>query len=82
MIENRSKISHKILGEIGKAIEKLVTPGAVELLCVVGSYGDTLEDEEVLEFLQQYNDTGSCVDRIIFKVGDTPGIRRGRFKLA
>ena len=82
MIENRSKTSHKILGEISKAIQKMVEPGDIELLCLIGSYGYTLDDEEVLDFLQQYNEKGTAIDRILFKAGDTPEIRRSRLELA
>ncbi|ELM6922243.1 hypothetical protein OGW15_21335 [Citrobacter sp. Cf039] len=37
----------------------------VELLCIVGSYGDTQIDSDVLESLEQYNDRGTCMEVII-----------------
>lgn len=64
-IEERSKISHQIMAQIYKAVEKIVPKGAIDLLCLLGSYGDTQEDEDILEMLIQYNDTGSYMDEII-----------------
>ncbi|MCW2477727.1 hypothetical protein [Candidatus Symbiopectobacterium sp. NZEC135] len=37
----------------------------VELLCIVGSLGDTQSDEDVLESLEQFNERGTCMDEII-----------------
>lgn len=43
----------KIAGELYRAAEDLgATP---ELLSIIGSYGDTLDDSEILSMLQQYN---------------------------
>lgn len=45
------------------ALQNIGAP--VELLCIVGSYGDTQDDECVLDALEQYNEIGSCMDVII-----------------
>jgi hypothetical protein len=37
----------------------------IELLCIVGSYGDTQSDEDILECLEQYNERGTCMQEII-----------------
>lgn len=37
----------------------------VELLCIVGSYGDTQSDSNVLEALEQHNERGTCMEEII-----------------
>ena len=62
-IEERSEISHKILYQINKAIEKLTND--IELLCIIGSYGDTQEDEDVLQMLEEYNKYGTATKEII-----------------
>jgi hypothetical protein len=38
---------------------------SVELLCIVGSYGDTQSDADVLECLRQYNERGTAMQEII-----------------
>lgn len=40
----------------------------VELLCIVGSYGDTQSDSDILDMLEQYNERGTCMDVIIAPV--------------
>lgn len=45
------------------ALQNLVAP--VELLCIVGSYGDTQTDSDVLEMLEQYNERGTSMEVII-----------------
>ncbi len=37
----------------------------VELLCIVGSYGDTQSDSDILDMLEQYNERGTCMDVIV-----------------
>ncbi|HFU4540578.1 TPA: hypothetical protein ACGPBT_002861 [Klebsiella variicola] len=49
--------------ELTISLQNLGAP--VELLCIVGSYGDTQTDSDVIEMLEQYNDRGSCMDVII-----------------
>lgn len=80
MVEKRSEISHRILHQINKALENL--GGSIELLCIVGSYGDTQEDEDILEMLEQYNSQGTTIAETIVSVHDTPKSRRERFKVA
>ena len=38
---------------------------SVELLCIVGSYGDTQTDSDILEMIEQHNERGTCMDVII-----------------
>ncbi|QAT69541.1 hypothetical protein EQ249_07930 [Citrobacter freundii] len=38
---------------------------SVELLCIVGSYGDTQSDSDIIDMLEQYNERGTCMDVII-----------------
>ena len=78
-IEERSEINHKILYQINKAIEKLTND--IELLCIIGSYGDTQEDEDVLQMLEEYNKYGTATKEIICSISDTPETRRKRFKV-
>jgi hypothetical protein len=52
----KSPIHHEIVHEIYTALEKL---GAdPKLLGVVGSWGDTLDDAQVLDMLKTWNATG------------------------
>ena len=49
----------KIVGELYKAIEAL--GGSPDLLSIIGSYGDTLDDQEILDALVTYNATGKAM---------------------
>jgi len=70
---------YKIIGQINMALHNL---GAdMELLCLVGSFGQSQEDSDVLEMLEQYNETGTYVAETISSVDDTPEIRRSRIKV-
>lgn len=53
----------KLAKQLTIALQNLNAP--IELLCIVGSYGDTQSDEDVLECLEQYNDRGTCMQEII-----------------
>lgn len=61
------------------ALQNLGAP--VELLCIVGSYGDTQIDSDVLEMLEQYNANGTSIHSLILSVEDTPKTRRERISL-
>ena len=56
--EGLSSIAHKsdIVHEIYKAFQRLGAPP--EFLSIIGSYGDTLEDSEVLQLLEEWNENG------------------------
>lgn len=57
-----SDLRAKIGREIYVAIERL---GAeVELLAIVGSYGDTLDDDEIHEMLEEYNGGRRIIDKL------------------
>jgi hypothetical protein len=49
-----------IASELYKALERLNAPP--DLLSIVGSYGDTLDDSEILELLKAYNETGEILN--------------------
>jgi S-methylmethionine-dependent homocysteine/selenocysteine methylase len=51
------EMKQAIARELYLAMEKLGAPPA--LLALIGSYGDTLDDEHVLNYLRAYNDTGT-----------------------
>jgi hypothetical protein len=55
-----------IAREIYLAMQKLGAPPA--LLALIGSYGDTLEDEAVLMYLRAYNDTGTYWREIVCRL--------------
>jgi len=69
----------KIISQMYKAFENL--GAGCEILSLVGSFGDTQTDGDILEMFQQYNETGSCFSEIIADVNDTPSDRRSRIKL-
>lgn len=48
-----NELQCKIIQEIYKAVEGL--GGNMYLLAAIGSWGDTLDDEDVLELLEDYN---------------------------
>ncbi len=48
-----------IASELYKALERLEAPP--DLLSIIGSYGDTLSDEEVLQLLRDWNATGKVI---------------------
>jgi hypothetical protein len=57
----RSQAGAEIVGEIYTILERL---GAEpELLAIVGSWRDTLDDWEVLSLLREYNATGRALHR-------------------
>jgi hypothetical protein len=70
---------YKIIGQINIAIQSL--GGAMELLCLVGSFGQSQTDEDVLEMITQYNEDGTYMVKIIADIDDTPEIRRSRIEL-
>lgn len=76
----KSDIHNRIHVEIYKAVFK-IAPDQVELLCILGSLGDSMSDEDVLECLEQFNEKGTCRDEVLASVWDTPSDRRKRFKL-
>lgn len=81
-IEPKNVLNQEIIQEIYKALFILV-PSQIELLAVIGSYGDTQDDQDILEMLQRYNETGSVIpeENMILSVYDTPRDRRSRMKI-
>ena len=59
-----------IAAQIVKALQRL--DADVDLLSVVGSYGDTLDDDEVLDLLKDYNETCTAMERVIASVDKPP----------
>lgn len=56
-------IKDKIIKQLYCALRG-VTSNA-ELLCIVGSYGDTQEYSDVLEALEQFNSKGTCMHAVV-----------------
>lgn len=52
-------ITPAIAKELYRALERL--DADPELLCIVGSWGDTLDDGEVLELLKAWNESGKIL---------------------
>lgn len=57
--EEKRKIKAAIASELYGAFERLNAPP--DLLSIIGSYGDTLEDSEVLQLLKEWNATGKIL---------------------
>lgn len=55
-MQRLTQTQYAIIGEISRALESLGAPP--KLLGAVNSWGDTLEDEAVLDLLQTWNNTG------------------------
>lgn len=53
----------KVAKQLTIALQNLGAP--IELLCTVGSYGDTQTDADILDALEQYNERGTCMEQII-----------------
>jgi hypothetical protein len=54
-----STVQKDIISELIKAIK--VCDASDDLLSIIGSYGDTLSDSEILHLLQEYNRTGKVI---------------------
>lgn len=74
----RMDLEYEIRGEILHALEQLGAPPY--LLGIVGSWGDTLTDEQVLKMLQDWNAGTFKVD-MIASTGDVPRPRRPGLKI-
>lgn len=62
-VQKLSDLQYQIVAEISEAIEKL--GGDPELLAVIGSWGDTLTEDEVLQGLKEYNRRGTVFDFVV-----------------
>ncbi|HFZ2456416.1 TPA: hypothetical protein ACIJ17_003573 [Klebsiella aerogenes] len=60
---SNGQMKMEIAKQLNIALKNLNAP--VELLCIVGSYGDTQTDSDVLEALEQHNERGTCMEQII-----------------
>jgi hypothetical protein len=69
-------IKAEIAAELNKALETL--GAGPELLSAVGSYGDTLRDEQVLAHLKSLNETGSIFEEVICRAVAPKGPDRFR----
>lgn len=56
----------EIIAELHEALTRLNAPA--ELLSITGSHGDTLNDDDVLELLCDYNQKGRLFDQVIAQV--------------
>jgi len=55
----KPSLTPAVAQELYCAFERLNAP--VELLSIIGSYGDSLSDEEILRLLKAYNETGKVL---------------------
>jgi hypothetical protein len=58
MCEREVLLRH-IICELCRAIERFEVPP--DLLSIIGSWGDTLDDSEILELLKGWNETGKVL---------------------
>jgi hypothetical protein len=58
-LENQQRVTAAIADELHKILDGL--GASPDLLSIVGSYGDTLSDEEILSLLREYNGTGKVL---------------------
>ena len=77
MIKKQNKTQQGIIREIYNALQHL--GASSELLSIVGSWGDTQEDEDILEMLEMFNKNGTTAHRVICAVDDTHEDKRSRF---
>lgn len=57
------RMKMRLAKQLTIALQNLGAP--TELLFVVGSYGDTQSDEDILEMLEQHNESGTYVHEVI-----------------
>ena len=59
-----SKIQCAILAEIRKACARKEWSGLTEILAILGSWGDTLSEEDVLRYLRDVTRTGTMMAEV------------------
>jgi len=64
-----SSIQYQIINQISIACNKAGM--GTEVLVLLGSWGDTQEENDILEMFEQYNECGTYKDRVLFQIGDT-----------
>lgn len=52
-------LTPKIMRQIYIALERMNAP--IDLIAAVGSYRDTLDDSDVLQFITDFNETGAII---------------------
>lgn len=62
-LESPSLMKMKIAKQLTILLKNISAP--TELLFLIGSYGDTQSDEDILEMLEQYNECGTFVHEVI-----------------
>jgi hypothetical protein len=62
-MSNDKTLKADIAKEIYRALDDLCADP--QLLSIVGSYGDTLPDADVLGYLKQFNETGTIFSKVI-----------------
>lgn len=63
MMSDQCIMKMKIAKQLVITLQNLGAPA--HLLFLIGSYGDTQTDEDVLEMLEQYNERGTYVHEVI-----------------
>ena len=51
--------------------------GLVDLLAILGSFGDTLSDDEILDYLKAWNEKGQIFTKIFAKAESPSGLYPG-----
>lgn len=62
-MSNQCAMKIKIAKQLVISLQNLGAP--TDLLFLIGSYGDTQSDEDILEMLEQFNERGTYVHEVI-----------------
>ena len=62
-MNDSERMKMQIARQLAITLQNLGAP--TELLFLIGSYGDTQTDEDILEMLEQFNERGTCVHEVI-----------------
>ena len=65
-------VQSAIVSEIYRAVEKL--GGGFELLALISSWGDSINDDDILEYFRAYNNTGTYIKEVICCIEPKEGI--------
>lgn len=63
---NTKDMAVEIIHELGVTLNKIGADS--DVLALVGSFRDTLSDEEILNLLRDYNSTGSIFAQVVAEV--------------
>lgn len=63
MLDALIALKHEIIREALKALKRFADDD-IDLLCIIGSYGDTLPDEDILSLLREWNAGKSLLNEV------------------